>query len=574
VSRPRFRPLRVWAPRARSVELVTAARRVPLRASVGGHHELVDAGVELGGDYWLSLDGGEPLPDPRSEHQPAGIEGPSRRVDHAAFEWKDDDFRPTPLGAGVVYELHVGTFSGAGTFDGAVAHLGHLVELGVTHVELMPVCEFAGRRGWGYDGVNLFAPHHAYGGPDGLKRLVNACHTRGLAVLVDVVYNHLGPRGNHLARFGPYFTERHTPWGAAANLRDAGSDEVRRFFFDNALMWLEDYHFDGLRLDAVQTFDDDRAFPFLAELARQVEAAAAKCGKRWELVAECDRSDPRTTRSLRAGGLGMSAQWSDDFGFALQAFFTGERHGRLQDFGGLEAIAQVLGHGFRHQGTFSAFRGRAHGHPFEAPARGGLLGYVQTHDQVGNRPRGERFSMLVDAAVVRQASALVLLGPFVPMLFQGEEWAASTPFLYFTQHEDAGLARDVKEGREREYRALGFDLRGTVAPESEEAFTRSRLRWEELDLPEHRAMFEWYRALVRIRREHTDSEQLATRVDFDPSNAWLVLERDRLVVAICCADEPHDIPLRKGAELLLASGSVEVSSDRVRVGPRGVAVLR
>ncbi|HEX5098226.1 MAG TPA: alpha-amylase family glycosyl hydrolase, partial [Polyangiaceae bacterium] len=368
--------LTIWAPRVGRVEVITTDRRVPLLRSPNGEHELGEAGVELTEDYWLSLDGGPPLPDPRSEHQPAGIEGPSRRVDHAAFAWSDASFEPVPLALGVIYELHVGTFSETGTFEGVIAHLPALVELGVTHVELMPIAEFAGTRGWGYDGVNLFAAHHAYGGPLGLKRLVDACHAHGLAVILDVVYNHLGPRGNHLARFGPYFTDRHTPWGAAVNLRDRGSDEVRRFFIDNALHWLRDYHVDALRLDAVQALDDDRAFPFLAELAREVQAGAARCGKRWELIAECDRADPRTTAGLERGGLGMSAQWSDDFQFAVHAFATGERNGRLQDFGALSTVAHVLLHGFRHQGTWSAFRGRAHGHPLEEPAKGRLLGYL------------------------------------------------------------------------------------------------------------------------------------------------------------------------------------------------------
>jgi maltooligosyltrehalose trehalohydrolase len=551
-----------------------AETRVSLRATSDGHHELTDATVDLTRDYWLSLDGGAPLPDPRSEHQPAGIGGPSRRVDHGAFSWDDAAFRAPPLASAVVYELHVGTFSEAGTFEGAIEPLEHLVALGVTHVELMPVCEFAGRRGWGYDGVKLFAPHHAYGGPLGLKRLVNACHAHGLAVLLDVVYNHLGPRGNHLDRFGPYFTERHTPWGAAVNLRVAGSDEVRRFFIDNALTWLEDYHFDGLRLDAVQAMDDDRAFPFLAELAREVEAAGAKRGKRWELVAECDRSDPRTTRPLADGGLGMRAQWSDDFGFALHAFFTGERNGRLQDFGELEAVAHVLEHGFRHQGGFSRFRGRAHGHPLHGPSLERLLGYVQTHDQVGNRPRGERFSMLVSGDVARQAAALVLLGPFVPMLFQGEEWAASTPFLYFTDHGEPELARDVKEGREREYRSLGFALDGAVDPESELAFGRSKLRWDEREEPEHQAVLRWYRALVRLRREHLVDARLPTHVDFDPAGGWLVVDRERLAVALNFSDVPRELRLRERAEPALAHGQVNLVGGGVELGPHGIAVLR
>ncbi|HEV8550474.1 MAG TPA: malto-oligosyltrehalose trehalohydrolase [Polyangiaceae bacterium] len=565
---------RVWAPRATRVTVVSDDARVPLERGEHGYFELAPPNAAPIGDYFLSLDDGPPLPDPRTAHQPAGIHGPSRRVNHAAFAWSDGNFQAPPLAAGVVYELHVGTFSERGTFDGAIEHLDELVELGISHVELMPVCEFSGGRGWGYDGVNLFAPHHAYGGPEGLKRLVDACHARGLAVILDVVYNHLGPRGNHLNRFGPYFTEGHTPWGAAVNLRRAGSDEVRRFFIDNALMWLEDYHLDGLRLDAVQAFEDDRAFPFLAELARAVQAAGEKRGKHWELIAECDRSDPRTTRSLRAGGLGMTAQWSDDFQFALHAFFTGEHNGRLQDFGELADVAHVLAHGFRHQDTFSAFRGRVHGHPFERPEQRRLVGYLQTHDQVGNRPRGERFSALVTRPVLEQAAALMLLAPFVPMLFQGEEWAASTPFLYFTDHGEAALARDVKAGREREYHALGFDLRGALDPESEEAFVRSRLVWCERDAPGHRAVLDWYRTLIRLRRAEPDFQALPTTVEFDESEGWLVLDRGRWAVAVVTAREARQVPLAGPAELVLERGHVELEAGRVRVGPHGVAVFR
>lgn len=564
----------VWAPRASTVELVTAGMRTRLVRGANGYHRLDASHPEPAGDYWLCLDGGPPLPDPRSPHQPAGIEGPSRPVEHATFPWTDAGFRAAPLAEAVLYELHVGTFSARGTFEGVIEHLPELVELGVTHVELMPVCEFAGRRGWGYDGVNLFAPHSRYGGPEGLKRLIDACHAHGLGVIVDVVYNHLGPRGNHLAKFGPYFTEGHTPWGSAVNLRHAGSDEVRRFFVDNALSWLDGYHADGLRFDAVQAFEDDRAFPFLAELARELRTEAARRGKHWELIAECDRSDPRTTRALETGGLGMSAQWSDDFQFALHAFLTGERNGRLQDFGELAALAHVLEHGFRHQGTFSAFRGRAHGHPLERPERGRLLGYLQTHDQVGNRPRGERLSALVDGAALRQAAALLLLGPFLPMLFQGEEWAASTPFLYFTDHGDPALARDVKEGREREYRALGFDLTGSVAPESTDAFERSRLRWDERTEPEHRAVLDWYRALVRLRRAQPDFAALPVRITFDEKARWLLLDRGTLAVALCFADTARALPFTGGAEIVLQHGDATLGASAVRVGAHGVAVLR
>lgn len=564
---------RVFAPRAKTVDLVQLESRRRLTARAGGFFELEGGELLADTDYWLSLDGGLELPDPRSEHQPRGITGPSRRVDHAAFRWTDADFRPAPLAEGVLYELHVGTFSEAGTFDGAVEHLEHLVELGVTHVELMPVAEFAGERGWGYDGVNLFAPHHAYGGPLGLKRLIDACHARGLAVLIDVVYNHLGPRGNHLGRFGPYFTDRHTPWGAAVNLRHEGSDAVRRFFVDNALHWLENYHADGLRLDAVQAFEDDRAFPFSAELAHEVERAGARLGKELALIAECDRSDPRTTRPLHEGGLGMTAQWSDDFQFSLQAFFTGERNGRLCDFGELEAIAHVLEHGFRHRGTFSAFRGRAHGHPLHRPAPERLLGYLQTHDQVGNRPRGERFSSLVGRAELEQATALVLLAPFVPMLFQGEEWAATTPFFYFTDHRDDGLGRDVKEGRLREYQALGFGVEGAIDPESVEAFARSRLRWSELEAPEHREMLEWYRTLLRLRRERLVTRDLPVRVSCDPEQGWLVLDRGELALALSLTDEPRELPWPAAGRVLLERRGADVREGRLRLGSRALAVV-
>lgn len=539
-----------------------------------GSWETTRTDFDVSASYGFSLDGGATLPDPRSGYQPQGVDGPSHNVDHAAFEWTDADFRAPPLGAGLIYELHVGTFSDAGTFESAIPHLDWLLELGVTHVELMPVCEFSGLRGWGYDGVDLFAPHHGYGGPDGLKRLVDACHARGLAVIVDVVYNHLGPRGNYLGQFGPYFVDEGTPWGAAVNLRGPDSDEVRRFFIDNALMWLRDYHCDGLRLDAVQAFRDDGAFPFLAELALEVQRAALKQGKEWVLIAECDRSDPRTTRPLTESGLGMNAQWSDDFQFALHSFFTGERNGRLQDFGGLKPLAHVLQHGFRHQGTFSAFRGHTHGHPLDAPVLGRLLGYLQTHDQVGNRPRGERFSSLVGGAELKQAVALMLLSPFIPMLFQGEEWAASTPFFYFTDHADERLSRDVKDGREREYRSLGFDLQGAVDPASHEAFARSRLRWSEREAPWHAEVTAWYRALIALRRSQTDFPRLPVHVELGINEDWLVLDRGRYLVALCCCDAPRAVPARSAAEIVLQSGAAELRGDAVQLGPRAVAILR
>jgi len=566
--------LRVWAPEARSVELLVGARRTALEAGEGGYWKLPDATLLPGTDYWLSVNGGPPTPDPRSPSQPHGVHAASRSINLADFKWEDADFRAAPLSEAVIYELHVGTFTAAGTFEAAIERLAHLVELGVTHVELMPVCEFSGERGWGYDGVSLFAPHHTYGGPEGLQRFVAACHRRGLGVILDVVYNHVGPRGNYLPRFGPYFLQEGTPWGAAVNLRGPHSDGVRRFFIDNALMWLQDYHFDGLRLDAVQAFRDDGAFPFLAELAWEVRRAGERAGKEWILIAECDRSDPRTTRELNAGGLGMSAQWSDEFQFAIHSLLTGEHNGRLQDFGQLTQLAAVLEHGFWLRGQYSHFRGRSHGHPLDEPELGRLLGYLQTHDQVGNRPGGDRLSHLVSWQQLQAASALLLLGPFVPMLFQGEEWAASTPFFYFTDHEDAALGRDVKLGREREYAELGFDPSQAVDPQAPEAFTRSKLRWEELQQPEHHSVLDFYQALIALRRATPDFAQLPVDVRFDPDARWLLLDRGVWAVAVNFLNTPQNLSLRAAPELKLSAGSVALRGAELELGAHALAILR
>ena len=496
---------RVWAPRAQRVHLALGDRRIAMSAEPRGSWVVDVPRAHAGLDYGFALDDGEVLPDPRSPWQPAGVHGPSRLVDHRAFRWTDEAWRPAPLSSAVIYELHVGTFTPGGTFDAAIERLGHLVGLGVSHVELMPVAQFPGQRGWGYDGVDLFAPHAAYGGPDGLKRLVDACHARGLAVILDVVYNHLGPSGNYLGRFAQYFTSRYgTPWGEAINFDGAGSDAVRRFVLDNARQWLADYHVDGLRVDAVHAMFDRSAFPILEELASEVRALEAERGRPAILIAENDLNDPRIVRAPAAGGYGFDAQWNEDFHHALHAVLTGERMGYYGDFGALGDVTTALTQGFVYAGRHSAYRGRRHGRPATGVGGHAFIGCLQNHDQVGNRACGDRLSQLVSAGRLRIGAALVLTAPFVPMLFQGEEWGATTPFLYFTDHEEPELGRAVSEGRRREFAAFGWDPSQIPDPQSPATYEASKLDWSEPHRAPHAAMLAWHRQLIGLRRRCPD----------------------------------------------------------------------
>ncbi|HVF14565.1 MAG TPA: malto-oligosyltrehalose trehalohydrolase, partial [Acidimicrobiales bacterium] len=531
------------------------------------------------GSYGFSLDGGEPRPDPRSPWQPDGVHALSRPVDHAAFSWTDGAWPGRRLdGTSVIYELHPGTYSPEGTFDGAAARLDHLVDLGVDIVELLPVNQFPGRWGWGYDGVDLFAPHAAYGGPEGLKRLVDAAHGRGLAVVIDVVYNHLGPAGNYLREFGPYFTDRYsTPWGEAVNFDGSGSDEVREFVVGNALMWLRDYHADGLRLDAVHAILDTSATHILEEMAVRVSELAAEVGRLLFLVAESDLNDPRVVREQEIGGYGVDAQWSDDFHHALHSVLTGERAGYYADFGSLRDLAKSLRQAFVHDGDYSPFRGRRHGRrPTGLPATR-FLGYLQNHDQVGNRAMGERSSMLIGPGMLKVGAALVLLGPSVPMLFQGEEWGASTPFQYFTDHEDAELGRLVSEGRRREFASFGWAPEDVPDPQSEATFERSKLDWDEVGDPAHKDLLDWHRRLIALRRAEPalssgSSDDLDVR--FDEDERWLVVDRDELSIACNFAPEPRRVPGVTGELLVSSDDSVKVDADAVDLPPECVAVLR
>ena len=571
--------LRVWAPHAERVHAVLADGPRPMEPE-GDRGWWVGVDVPAGTDYRFSVDGGPPRPDPRSGHQPEGVHGPSRVVDHTAFAWSDDAWRGVHLPSAVLYELHVGTFSAEGTFEGAIAHLDHLVDLGVTAVELMPVAEFSGDRGWGYDGVDLYAPHHTYGGPDGLKRLVDACHGRGLGVVLDVVYNHVGPAGNYLGEFGPYFTDCYsTPWGDAVNLDGPHSGGVREFFVDNALMWLRDYHCDGLRLDAVHAMFDKSAVHFLEELAGRVAHLAAHLGRPLFLIAESDLNDPRVVRPPGAGGYGITASWSDEFHHALHAALTGDTHGYYEDFGSLTQVAKALRQAYVYDGDWSPHRKRVHGRPPTGLSGRHFVVFMQNHDQVGNRATGERSTALMTTRRVKVAAALVLLSPFVPLLFQGEEWAASTPFQYFTDHPDPELGRAVRDGRRHEFSYFGWRPEDVPDPQDAGTFARSVLDWTELDHHRHRELLAWYRDLIRLRRAMaalTDGRLESVRAMSDDAAGWLAMERGPVGVVANIGRSGAAVSLSKPAgHVLLASEPDEVRIDggQVHVGVDAVAIV-
>jgi maltooligosyltrehalose trehalohydrolase len=549
---------RVWAPGAERVDVVVGppgGRGVSMQRSDGGWWSSSVDDARPGSDYSFRINGGKLLPDPRSAFQPSGIGGPSRVVDHAAFGWTDNGWRGLPLAGSVLYECHIGTFSAEGTFDGAIGHLGHVAGLGADAIELMPVAEFSGPRGWGYDGVDLFAPHHAYGGPDGLKRLVDAAHGYGLGVVMDVVYNHLGPAGNYLPQFGPYFSERHqTNWGPAVNFDGPGSDEVRRFVIDNALMWLRDYHCDGLRLDAVHAIADDSATHILEQLAAEVAALAAHVRRPLFLIAESDLNDPRFVRSRDAGGYGLDAAWADEWHHALHAALTGDRDGYYEDFGPLPLLAKALRQAWVYDGTYSPYRRRVFGRPPAGLSGSQFVVCTQNHDQVGNRALGERSAALMSEGRLRVAAALLLTSPFVPLLFQGEEWGAGTPFQYFTSHTDPGLARAVSAGRREEFSAFAWD--SVPDPQDPATFERSRLRWDELFLERNASLLAWYAELIALRRTLpalTDPRLDRVETACDPDRGWVAVRRGPVVVAANLGSSDWSFPAGPDAELVAAS---------------------
>jgi len=572
---------RVWAPLARRVSVesdgVVYAMQGPDDRD-WWHCQVENA--KPGTHYaYLLDDDPKRYPDPRSKWQPDGVHDLSRIYNQAAFEWSDTRFNAPPLASAIVYELHIGTFTPQGTFDAAAGKLAYLAALGVTHIQLMPVNAFDGRHGWGYDGVALFAVHEPYGGPDGMKRFVNAAHQAGLAVLLDVVYNHFGPSGNYTGKFGPYIIpSHHTPWGGAVNLEDAGSAEVRRFFLDNALMWLRDFHFDGLRIDAVHAFVDRSAIHFLEQLASEVEALEASLARRHVLIAESDLNDPRIITPREAGGFGIDAQWSDDFHHALFTVLNqGERKGYYADFGTIEQLAKAIERTFVYDGIYSRHRRRVHGRPIHALSQHRFLGYIQTHDQVGNRAIGDRISHTAGLERAKIAAALYLLSPFVPMLFQGEEWAASSPFLYFADHNDPELARAVSEGRKKEFAAFGWNPAFLPDPENKSTFDKSKLNWDELTNGDHAEMLAWYQALIRLRRTTpclNDAAAGNVLVTFDEQAKWLRMERGTVTVICNLNGREHTFDVSQDNRLVIAStDAVQLRKDKLVVPPASVAVI-
>lgn len=570
----------VWAPVAKEVELIVNDRREPMTREADGWW-YAEREPQHGDRYGYLLDGQGPYPDPRSPSQPDGVHGLSEWIDHDSYPWRDRAFRAPPLGAGVIYELHIGTFSEPGTFVGAVKHLDKLVALGVTHVEIMPVAEGPGQRGWGYDGVDLFAPHRAYGGPSGLKQFVDACHERGLAVILDVVYNHLGPDGNYLGLFGPYFTdEYHTPWGSAVNLDGRDALEVRRFLIDNALMWLRDYRIDGLRLDAVHALMDSSAIHFLEELSEAVHDLAATEGRPLCLIAESDLNNPRYVTSIAANGLGLDAQWTDDFHHSVHALLTGERDSYYADFGELAQLAKSLRQGLVYDGRYSKHRGRVVGRPPRGLSGHALISAIQNHDQVGNRAAGDRLHHLVTGDRTKIAAALLLMAPLTPMLFQGEEWAASSPFQYFTDHQDPELGEAVRNGRRKEFAAFGWDPADVPDPQAVATFERSKLNWSERDEFPHSDMLDWYTSLIELRRSVpslTDGRFERAEVSYDAAEGWLTLQRGDVWLAINLSDEWRKLGWPADGNtwsIALTNGPVDTLPSGINLGPEAVVIAR
>ncbi|GGK85493.1 malto-oligosyltrehalose trehalohydrolase [Sphaerisporangium melleum] len=569
----------VWAPAAGRVEVeIDRAQRHEMVRGEGGWWSAEVPGATHGTDYAFRVDGGEAFPDPRTRRQPYGVFGPSRVHEHDRYVWGDQAWRGRALPGSVIYELHVGTFTAEGTFDAAIGKIDHLVRLGVDFVELLPVPPVPGRRNWGYDGVDLYAVYEEYGGPDGLKRFVDACHQAGLGVLLDVVYNHLGPSGNFLAQFGPYFHESASSfWGQAVNLDGKHSDEVRRYFIGNAVQWLRDYHIDGLRLDAVHAFHDSRAVHFLEELAVEVDALSAALGRPLTLIAESDLNDPRLVTPREAGGYGLAAVWDDDVHHALHSALTGERHGYYCDFGPMDVLAKVLTSAYLHDGTYSTFRGRTHGRPVDRLRVSGhrFVCCLQNHDQIGNRAAGDR----LPPEVLRVGAGLLLTSPFTPMLFMGEEWGASTPFLFFTDHEEPHLAQGEGERREREFVGFGYDDWGATAPEPqhEETFLRSKLDWSEPSAPVHAELLDWYRELIALRRscpDLSDPRLSLVSVDTDEQGRWIIVHRGAHRVAANLGDAPVTLPLGPGTVVLASDPKIALTADGLSLPPRTLAIVR
>jgi maltooligosyltrehalose trehalohydrolase len=569
----------VWAPLRQRVAVVVDGAEHELARTTGGWWGVDIDGAGSGTDYAFQLDEEDtPLPDPRSRWQPNGVHATSRVYDHAAFKWTDDHWTGRALAGSVLYELHIGTFTPPGTFDSAIERLDHLVELGIDLVEVMPVNTVDGSRNWGYDGVGWYAVTENYGGPDGLKRFVDACHARGLGVILDVVHNHLGPSGAYLDRFGPYFAGSNI-WGPTLNLDGPHSDQVRRYVIDNAVEWLRDYHLDGLRLDAVHALRDTRATHVLEEMAVEVDALAAHLRRPLSLIAESDLNDPRLVTPRAAGGVGLTAQWDDDIHHCLHATLTGERQGYYADFGALPDLARTLRAVFFHDGRWSSFRQRTHGRPVDTAHLPGwkFVSYLQNHDQVGNRATGDRISATLSPGLLACGAALVLCTPYTPMIFMGEEWGAATPFQFFSFMPDPQLQEAVRRGRYAEFAEHGWNETDVPDPNDDETFQRSKLDWSEPEKQPHANVLRMYRELIALRIRHpelSDPRLDALTVDVDDQARTLVLHRGALRVVVNLSAQPATVALDSApTRVLLSSGQATTTQHTVQLDGETFAVV-
>ncbi|MDQ6849002.1 MAG: malto-oligosyltrehalose trehalohydrolase [Actinomycetota bacterium] len=565
--------IRVWAPNVERIAVRTAGTATPLEAEADGWWRGPD--LAPGTDYAFLLDDSdEPVPDPASRQQPEGVHGPSRSYDQDAFSWTDDGWPGRELAGAVIYELHVGTFTAGGTFDSAIERLDHLIDLGVTHVEVLPVNAVNGVWNWGYDGVGWYAVHEPYGGPDGFKRFVDGCHRYRLAVVLDVVYNHLGPSGNYLPRFGPYLKSGRNTWGELVNVEQPA---VRAFVVDNALMWLRDYHVDALRLDAVHALQDSSPQHLLAELSERTDALARELGRPLTLIAESDLNDPIMIEP-RPPGYGLTGQWDDDVHHALHALLTGERQGYYCDFGSLAVLAKTLTHAFLHDGTYSSFRRRLHGAPVDRTVTPGwrFVVALQNHDQVGNRAVGDRLPELVSPGLLLVGAVLLLTSPFTPMLWMGEEWAASTRWPFFTSHPEKELGVATGRGRLAEFAGYGWDVTEMIDPQDSEAYRGAVLNWHEADTRGHAEVLELYRSLIGLRAaepELTDGDLTNVRVDFDENERWLMVHRGSLRVVANLGPDARTLPM-SAAEVLLATGQATPDDGSLTLAGEAAAVVR
>jgi maltooligosyltrehalose trehalohydrolase len=569
----------VWAPRARSLQLVVDGARVPMRRRSDDWWEPAEPLTWRSGvDYGYLIDDAEtPVPDPRSRQQPEGVHGLSRTFDHSTYAWNDASWTGRELKGGLIYELHVGTFTPEGTLDSAIERLDHLVDLGVTFVEVLPVNAFNGTHNWGYDGVLWFAVQETYGGPAAYQRFVDACHARGLAVVQDAVYNHLGPSGNYLGMFGPYLGSSANTWGDTVNLDGDDSAEVRRYIIDNAVMWLRDYHVDALRLDAVHALSDESALHLLAELSAVTDALALELGRPLVLIAESDLNDPKLITPRGLGGYGLTAQWDDDYHHAAHVAVTGETFGYYADFEAPAALAKVLRGGFFHDGTYSSFREREHGHPIDTAAIPSwrLVTFTQDHDQIGNRAAGDRPSQYLDEASLRLEAVLAVLGPFTPMLFMGQEWGASTPWQFFTSHPEAELGAAVSKGRLAEFSRMGWDESVVPDPQDPGTFERSKLDWSELDAPAHARLLSLYRGLAALRHANADfsDPSFPSEVVSDESG-WLWFGRGGFAVVLNFAAVECSVELAASDLVLATADGASLRDASVLLPARGAAVVR